>query len=273
MSGIVKGVKKAFKKVGKVAKKVAPIALAAGAAYFTGGAALGLAGTAGGWGAAASSAVSSLGATGTLGSVLTGAATQAGYGALAGAGISAVTGGNVSKGMRTGAMTGAVTGGVSGGMAPRMPTGGDPTAAGRAGERTVTGMGGENLGTIPAPRPTEGASGGLLSNAPGASGGGGSGFLGKGGWLERNQTLAGHVVSGVGQGLMTGAEADAERDLLRERHKLTRQNYEGADPGARYRSAAPGESGVAPAERFDTRFGFEYRYNDKTGRIERVPIA
>lgn len=118
MSGLVKGVKKVFKKVAKVVKKVAPIALAIGAAVFTGGAALGLTSMAGGWSAAAGSVASALGAGGggVLSSAITGAITQAGYGALMSGTIAELSGGSFSDGAKVGATVGAVTGGISGAL-------------------------------------------------------------------------------------------------------------------------------------------------------------
>ena len=131
MSGAVKSVKKVFRKVLKVAKIVVPLALAAAAIYFTVGAAIPIAGTAGGWGAAAGSLSTSLGLSSTLGGVVTGAITQAGYGAVLGGAVAAITGGDVNKGLLTGAIGGAVTGGVLGGAG--LPT--DPFAG--IGEQTA----------------------------------------------------------------------------------------------------------------------------------------
>lgn len=111
MSGLIKGIGKAFKAVLKVAKVVVPIALAIGAVVFTGGAALGL--TLPTWGAAVASV---FGTTG-LGAIAAGAVTWAGYGAVLGAATSAITGKNVIKGMQVGALTGAVSGGILGGVA------------------------------------------------------------------------------------------------------------------------------------------------------------
>jgi hypothetical protein len=262
VSKIVKGVGKVFKKVAKVVKKVAPIVVAAAAIYFTGGAALGLLPAGMTAGAAATGA---LGLTGTLGGVVSGAITTAGYGALAGGVISGATGGNVMKGMQMGALTGAVTGGVAGGINSTMASAATPTA-------------GSTLPQPPAGLDAHAIDVGVRegmwaapSTVPGSTATGG-GLLSQGGWLERNQTLAGNVISGVGQGLMAGSEADAERDLLREKYKLQGRNYQGANPNKGYRQMARG-NGVAPSERFDTRFGYEYKYDPQQGRIVRVPIA
>lgn len=167
--GFFSGIKKAFKKVFDVAKVVAPVALLAGAVIFSGGAALGLAplGIAGGWGAAASTLTSSLGLTGTLGSVLTGAVTNAGFGALAGGALSLVTGGDPMKGIQQGALAGGVAGGIGGALGM---TGGAASAA----------EGASNISSTPATMaPQSGftaqaASSGVASN--GAAGTVGRGF-------------------------------------------------------------------------------------------------
>ena len=138
MSGVVKTVKKVFKKVTNVVKKVAPIALGVGALVFTGGAALGLPALAGGFGGAVSSALGAVGvnATGALGSVLTGAVTQAGYGAAIGGVTSMVSGGDFKDGAKMGAAAGAITGGLTGafGSATRAVSG---AAQGVTGQPTI----------------------------------------------------------------------------------------------------------------------------------------
>ena len=134
--GFFSFVGKIFKSVVNVVKKIAPIVLAAAAVYFTAGAAL----TGGGFGTAAwtqaASAFTSgtLGLSGTLGSVVSGALTQAGFGAAIGAGVSAITGGNIMKGAQMGALTGAVTGGIGGYMnAPQVGAAGAADAATKSG--------------------------------------------------------------------------------------------------------------------------------------------
>lgn len=138
MSGVVKTVKKVFKKTMNVVKKVAPIALGVGALVFTGGAALGLPALAGGFGGAVSSALGAVGvnATGALGSVLTGAVTQAGYGAAIGGVTSMVSGGDFADGAAKGAAGGAITGGLTGalGSATRAMSG---AAQGVTGQPTI----------------------------------------------------------------------------------------------------------------------------------------
>lgn len=280
MSSVFKGIKKVFKKVVNVVKKIAPVVLAVAAIVYTGGAALGLSSFAGGWGAAAATVSQSLGASGVLGSALTGAITQAGYGALVGGAAAAATGGSVSRGLQRGAAAGAITGGVTGTVSGLR----NANAAATAGQSssqgvTIDGATGQPIsgGAKTFPMPEAGAPGApqaidaageVVTQAPATSGG----LLSKGGWLERNQTLAGNVIKGVGTGLLSGSAADSERDLIRERQKLISDNYAGADPGASYRTATPG-NGQAPAQRFDRNYygSWEYRYVPESGRIEKVP--
>lgn len=287
MSKIVRGIGKVFRKVVKVVKRVAPLVLAAAAVYFTAGAAMGLAGTAGaGWGAAAGTISSTLGATGTLGSVLTGAVTQAGYGAALGGMISKAQGGSFSEGAQSGAAVGAVTGGVGGYMqagnaAQSAQLGqGTPVADGTGGVYqnmspaadvgNASMMSPADVATQTANTPT---AGGLLTKTAPPVNGNALSSLGK--WAGENQTLVGTAVSGIGQGLLTKASADGEADAVREKYKQVRANYDGVDPGAGYRSASrPSEGAVTPTERFGpANYGsFEFQFNPKSGRIERVPI-
>lgn len=282
MSKVVKGVKKVFKKVAKVVKKVAPIVLAVGAVVFTGGAALGLAGAAGaGWGAAAAQVASTLGATGTLGSVITGAITQAGYGAVAGGVLAELSGGDFADGMKRGALAGAVSGGVMGGLGMNTDplssmnkgTAG-PAAAGQPGQAGAGGMTASQEAAAGGVKYSleEGLKANTVPTAGGASRVGG--LFKSGGWLERNQDLAGNVIKGLGQGLVASSDADAlaERDKFRQ--KMIQQNYEGIDPGRNYIQAAPNPMAQRPGEKYDQRVftDYEYRYNPEKGRIERVAL-
>jgi hypothetical protein len=97
---------------------------------------------------------------------------------------------------------------------------------------------------------------------------------GVGNFVNKNQDLVGNLVSGVGQGLLSGSEADADADLLRERYRLAGSNYADTDPGAGYRDIAPGTSRQTPTERFDpkTYGSFQYQYDPSVGRIVRVPV-
>ncbi|WP_022727212.1 hypothetical protein [Fodinicurvata sediminis] len=256
-------------------KKILPLALAAGAAVFTGGAALGLAPLAGGWGAAVSGAVSQLGATGVLGSTLTGAITQAGYGALVGGAVSAVTGGDIMKGVQTGGLGGAISGGVMGGLGMATdPTSffgmtGDkaaaaniagPTELANQGSSFSGGFGGmmdavnaANSGALSSAgsAASSGLSGGyggmmdVVSAASGSgssAGGGGGGLLssiaGEGGWLERNGDLVGEVVSGVGKGLMSSSEEDAMKERMELRREMAEDERKWIE--GNYRGVDPG---------------------------------
>lgn len=119
MSGAIKSVSKVFAKVAKPVVKILPIALAAGAVFFTVGSALGKAPT---FGEAVAGTLGKIGIDGTVGNALGGAITQAGIGSALGAGGALVTGADPLKGAQYGAMTGAVTGGVSGALAPGFGT-------------------------------------------------------------------------------------------------------------------------------------------------------
>jgi hypothetical protein len=262
MSKVIKGVKKVFKKVTKVVKKLAPVVLGAAAIYFTAGAALG----AGGWSAVAGNIGSTLG-TGMLSRVVTGALTKAGQGALIGGVVSKASGGSFTQGAKAGAGIGALAGGISGAFTPAAA---QPAAAienmGAADEAASMGANFSHDGGLTATAQQVAGSGG------GSAGSGGGGLLREGGWLERNQGLVGNVVSGLGQGLMAKGEAEGEIDVLREKNRLTGQNYTGVDPGAGFRPVAPGASGQSPMQRFDpSSYGqFEYQYNPQSGRIEKV---
>lgn len=295
MSGVAKGVGKVFKKVTKVVKKVAPIVLGAAAIYFTAGAALGFAPT---LGAAASSLTGSLGLSGTLGSVVTGAVTQAGYGAAIGGLTAAVTGGSISKGMRSGALTGAITGGVTGGLGFNT----DPlsslndtqsaasAAAGGPGQLTAPGalsapqVAASPLGAAAAPAAAQAApaSTGLLS------------------WMNNNQTLVGTAVSGLGQGLMASDDAEAKRATTRDERTAITNNYTlpsstglmtgmGPAGGATTSTTQPrglltaqdrfspnfyaSQSGATPAVAQTATGVGEYKLNPASGRWEYIPAA
>ena len=67
-------------------------------------------------------------------------------------------------------------------------------------------------------------------------------MLGEGGWVERNQDLVGRSVSGIGQGLLSGAASGDEAEALLERERMRQQeeerkrqqtiaNFSGAGPG------------------------------------------
>jgi hypothetical protein len=276
MSGVVKGVKKVFKKVVKVIKKVAPIVLAAAAVYFTAGAALGVSGAAGGWGAAVTKLTSSIGLNGTLGKIVTGAVTQAGYGAAIGGVTSAVTGGDIMDGMKRGALIGAVTGGVTGGLGFETdPLKGafDDKITGGVGQEALTGSAGTdtlNTGVSGSPAGFEAsADNGFLDN-----------MFAKGGWVERNQDLAGGVIKGVGEGLVRGLTAQDQSEAYAERWRQMGDNYRSpsvrglASGGSGYEPAYDASRNPTVAQKFDrAAFPYRYAFNASTGRVERVPIG
>lgn len=94
------------------------------------------------------------------------------------------------------------------------------------------------------------------------------------GWLERNQTLAGGAIQGIGMGLSANAAYEGEEALLQKRQDIISANYAGADPGANFRKLSPG--GPAPRQdRYDPRsYGsWEYQYDPEQGRIIKVPVS
>ena len=262
MSGVLKGVKKVFKSVGKIVKKVALPALAIGAIVFSGGAALGLAPMAGGFGGAVASTLGSMGlsTTGALGSALTGAVTQAGYGAAMGAATAAVGGGDIGKGMAKGALLGAATGGLSGALRP----------AAEAARGLAPTVSGRNLPGGPLARPT----GLAAAAAPVAPGTGMASRLGAGLGKFMEGPAFGQTLAGIGQGLATGigqkaqaAEARAAREDeqafdVAEQERRTASYDVGSSP---YRTGSNRSAQPTPTERWQPR---RYRYNRDRKEIE-----
>ena len=244
MSGIVKGSGKIFKKVARVVKKVSPIALAAAAAVFTGGAALGLTPT---LGAAMGGLTSSLGLSGALGTAVTGALTNAGFGSALGG----LVGGK--KGMQMGALGGAITGGLLGpgaiGSSAAGAAGG-PAAAnpmtqivgGSYGSTGLLGNAGSVLGGASAPATAMGATA--------ATGGITGGLLG-------NPLVTSNILSGLGQGLMASGQAKENR---RERQQIA-ANYDlGADPFG---------AGGANQDQYATDASTKWVYDPQQGKLVR----
>jgi hypothetical protein len=289
-----------FRKVSKVFRKVTSSkigkviggALAIGAIVFTGGAALGLAPMAGGWGAAMGSLAGTLGLTGTLGSVLTGAFTMAGYGAALGGIGSLAMGGDFFQGAAGGALIGGATGGLMGGMGfatdPLAGAFGDAGAASGATPATpatssVTGasaatnaptvsggalsspMTGPQFASAGAAAPVSTAGTPFTTAAGAAPAAPTGGLFGTGGWIERNGTLVGTAVSGLGQGLMGGMAArDSGKADQRLRDQITGSfNIDYSD-----RSAGMGGDASKPSP--ENRFGSRkrYAYNPESRRIE-----
>ena len=96
-------------------------------------------------------------------------------------------------------------------------------------------------------------------------------FLGKDGWLQNNQTLAGGAIQGIGMGLSANGQVEGEMAMMRERKSQIDSNYAGVNPGQNYRSLAGGVEG----DRYDPRsYGsWEYQYDPTQGRIIKVPAG
>lgn len=242
MSGLFKSIGKIFKKVAKTVKKVALPVLAVGAVALTGGAALGV---------SLPSLSGALGATGTLGTILS----TASQGATFGFAGSLLSGKNPIKAAAKGFLAGGVLGGASaalGGITPGGPVSGDATAT-----RTGGMINGTNLPSVDgsvqagvdavdlATRETLSAAtgspvaqsvGGLAvqgATAPGAHGTGGPI-----GWAERNPILAGQVIQGIGGGILAREQEKADA----RRQRKIQESYEGLD-GLWLGSAAGSQGG------------------------------
>jgi hypothetical protein len=78
----------------------------------------------------------------------------------------------------------------------------------------------------------------------------------KGGWLERNQSLTGNVVSGLGKGLLTANQGDAYAQAREREYQMIAGNYAGAGRGLLTGASAPSPdqppAGPTPAQRFGT---------------------
>jgi hypothetical protein len=282
MSGIAKGVKKIFKAVGKIVKKVAMPLLAVAAIVFTGGAALGLAPLAGGFGGAVASGLSAIGlpTTGALGSVLTGAVTQAGYGAAIGGIGGMATGQGFAKGAAAGGLAGAVTGGLGGlaggiggaaaGAAPAASTMGNVTMSARNGLGTALSTAAPAVPNAVAAGP---AVAGVAATGPAAplsamqrltqAGGG----LGR--FIENHPNLtsmAGNALTGLGQGLMTGMAAKEDAQALEDRQNEIAASYSIDDSAYDSAPAADGVDRPTPGEKWDRPSG-RYRYDRKSRQI------
>lgn len=250
MSGLVKSVKKVFKKVVKTVAKVAPAALAIGAAVFTAGSALGLPAISniGGWEGAVSQMTEKLGFSGTMANIISSGVTQAGRGALIGAGVAAVTGGDINKGLGTGALAGGALGAAQGYMGSTFaPTGdqaGSPGfAGGSTGSDPSSGLTFNPTGTVSAPATD-------LSYSTGGGASGVGGLLSKGGWLERNQDLAGSLISGVGEGLLGKAQADDANKAAEQQATRIANNYTVGGGLLNPSTGGAGANAMSPAERF-----------------------
>ena len=267
MSGVVKSAKKVFKKVGKAARKVLPIALGVGAVVFTAGAALGVGSMAGGWGAAVGKLTSGFGMSGTLGNIVTGAVTQAGYGAAMGAATSAITGGDIGDGAFYGAATGAATGGISGALGWQT----DPLANAFDGGNTAAEMAGPQITgqSVRAMPPAQNV-GYAPGDGPTPASYGARGFLEEGGWLERNQELVGRGLVGVATGAMQGLAAKGQAGAPAAQTQNRADNYRTSRGLLTQASATPGANGLPQVH---AKYGLpienvRYVFNQETGRIE-----
>ncbi|MBB4287612.1 hypothetical protein [Roseospira goensis] len=245
----------------KDAGKIVSGAIGAAAAVFTVGSALagGSGGSSifsGGWSGAAGAVGDLFGAGSTIGNVVSRGLAYAGYGALAGGALSLLTGDDPLDGMAKGAMTGGIAGagmGLLGFGQDAATAAGGLTAAGGAGS-AVGGVGGAadvaGAAGLPAsqaarigPQMASAAAGGALPTAAGGVPAGGDGLLG---WVERNPTLAGHVVSGLGSGLSSMAFADEALDAqeARTRGDLAVQQQRADILAANYRTGQPVPTGL-----------------------------
>ncbi len=291
MSGVAKGVKKVFRKVAKVAKTVIPSILGIGALVFTAGAALGVPGTAGGWGGAVNRLVGSLGAGDVLTQTLSGALTTAGYGAVLGGALGLATDKGIMKGAQYGTLAGGAAGAVLGGTGtpydPLAGIGTQPAAAAAAAPAAagaVPGPGGAMPGTIQvtpvsATGPIAGG-GGAAATTGQAVAAGARGFAPPASWLERNQALVGSVIQGVGSGLSSMAEGEdyrraAEISLERDERgrDYMRRNF-GTGEVRGYRGfRSPGRPQPTPVQRYDPQsYRTEFQYDPAQGRIVRIPV-
>ena len=234
MSGAVLALGSAFKGITAAASAIGTKIVGAGAAMFGMG------------GAAAAS-------TGILGKVI--------GGALTGGVMSKLSGGKFGRGALVGGAMG-LMGGLMGGGA--QPQGGNMVA--QTGMQTppmqpsTLGTGGllsgvQNPAVVSGVANAGAATAGTAGMLPGVTGAqaAGGGLLGAGGWLERNQMLAGNVIGGVGQGLMAGMQGKAAAKQEEKARRRIEGTYE--------IDYAPTEFAVKPNERP------RFRYDRESGTI------
>lgn len=243
MSGVAKTIGKVFSKIGDVVKKVAAPLLAIGAIVFTGGAALGLAPLAGGWGGAVASGLGALGAP--TGGVLASVLTQAGTGAALGGLTSLATGNDFAQGAALGATGGALTGGISGmigsgvtaaaSSAPNLSgpmtmstrnltaAAGIPQAAAVAPTAPVAATTAAPVVAAAPATATVPTAQGVVSKALGG--------IGKFISSEGGGQIVGNTISGIGQGLLSGMAAKDEAQALEDQQQRITDSYD-IKPGA-----------------------------------------
>ncbi len=243
MSGILKGIKKVFRKVVKVVKRVALPALAIAGVVLTGGAALGVFGAAG-----LSGALGSLGLSAGLSSVLTTAATGATIGAVG----SAITGGNILKGASTGFLVGGAAGGLGQLLSPAAGAAGKVGNAFKAGESIskvpVEGLGAGGaishassvatpvasaastpwyLGSpSPAGASTVGAATKSLAPVAAPTAGTSTSALGGlGSFIQQNPLIAATTLQGLGAGISANSAQKAQTKAEEEAYARRQANY------------------------------------------------
>jgi len=294
MSNPFKAIGKVFKKVVKVVKKVALPVLAIGAVALTGGAALGLLPSIG-------SIAGSLGLSSTLTGILSSAAQAATFGAVG----SALTGGNILKGATMGFVTGGLMGGLGGALggtanqAAQAATGATDAAGSVANAAGSAGASGASAALPPvaegasfdqafSPLASQGGSGGLgtASNAaataamPTMAGGNvptvagntaqavqaanGGGLMG---FLNRNPTMSGMILQGLGSGLMASEQA---KQAAKER-KAIEDSYNGIEDSLFYLPANNGGPALPDAgTTFNNRVYGKIAVDKNTGRLVNV---
>lgn len=289
MSGIAKSVGKVFKKVTKAASKILPAVLAVGATVFTAGAALGLPAMSSGWGGAVSSV---FGSGSTLGNVLTGAITQAGYGAALGGAASALGGGSFADGAGMGAAAGALGGGLMAGLG-----GGTDLLAGRVGQTTANrfdtafstagsaGSGNMTPGAVQTYATARGLMPPSIAATPAPAAPAAASSAPAGGlmsFLGNNQQVIGQTLAGVGGGLMQGmAVRDAAKAREQEQARIT-GSYD-VDPAALAGTGSSPQTttGQPTATQAYARRDVSkpmsgkgrYQFNPSTGTVDWVSIA
>jgi hypothetical protein len=301
MSGAIKSATKVFARVVKPIKKILPIALAAGAIFFTAGSALGLTPT---LGEAVGGALGKIGLDGTVGNVLTGAITHAGIGSALGAGGALVSGGDPMKAAQLGTLAGAATGAVTGALSPKgfgtdplkfladdtrpdwFGAGGvasvSPTTtqlASTAGQPDAL----EKAGILPAP-PGKGmdASAAMRlsqESGPAARGFGAAPTTEKTGFAKFFDSSAGAgLIAGAGSGLvsaaLSGDAGKAQAKLEAERRRAYETNYRGTGSALlKPEQLAYLNDPNQPANATRWKPGMRYRFNPDTNSVELTQVA
>lgn len=106
----------------------------------------------------------------------------------------------------------------------------------------------------------------------GANPAGATFFTKVGTFLTANKDIIGSVLAGIGQAT---AAADAEKEILQERQRLTAANYHGTNPAVGYRALMPDTQTQTPDQRFGRRDqgGFTLQLDPTTHRMKRIPVT